>query len=192
MPNCLSITKVIAAAVSSEGSANLQAELSVFMNIKPGTSLADTAAQRGVIGIRAFRAFEKLLFERFGLRPRLLTYILPAAGVGGTGKALRTVEWPLGLPGYNGVIQMTVLDNERVPPLTPVGMFSELKTIIDLGRKTLTYGNKQTQDLEVLPSGHIAHSIVDFTTEWKHPDSKVDKQFRYAEGQTFAPMSFVA
>ena len=95
------------------------------MNIKPGTSLADTAAQRGVIGIRAFRALEKLLFERFGLRPRLLTYILPAAGVGGTGKALGTVEWPLGLPGYNGVIQMTVLDNERVPPLTPVGMFSE-------------------------------------------------------------------
>ena len=100
--SCLSISKVIAAAATHENSADSQkaepAEHSVFMNIKPGTSLADTAAQRGVIGIRAFRALEKLLFERFGLRPRLLTYTLPAAGVGGTGKALGTVEWPLGLP----------------------------------------------------------------------------------------------
>ncbi len=142
-----------------------------------------------MIGTKAFRALEKLLFQRFGLRPRLLNFTLPAAGIGGTGEALGTVEWPLGLPGNNGLIQMTVLDNERVPPLTPVGLFSELKTVIDLGSKTLTYGNKQSQELETLPSGHIAHTIVDFTKAWTHPDRELDKQFRYAKGEEFTPMS---
>ena len=186
-PGCLSISKVIAAVSESS-----QAEPSVVMNIRPGTSLADTAAQRGVIGTKAFRALEKLLFKKFGLRPRLLNFILPAAGIGGTGEALGTVEWPLGLPGNNGVIQMTVLDNERVPPLTPVGLFSELKTVIDLGRKTLTYGNSQSQDLETLPSGHVAHSIVDFTKAWTHPNGELDKQFRYAKGEEFTPLSLRA
>ena len=65
------------------------------MNLRPGTSLADTAAQRGVIGIRTFRALGKLLFERFRLRPRVLEVTLPAVGIGGSGEALATVEWPL-------------------------------------------------------------------------------------------------
>ena len=183
VPTCLSMTKVIAAAAN---------EPTCFMNIRPGTSLADTAAQRGVIGTKAFRALEKLLFQEFGLRPRLLSFTLPAAGIGGTGQALGTVEWPLGLPGNNGLIQMTVLDNERVPPLTPVGLFTELKTVIDLGSRKLTYGNKQSQELETLPSGHIAHSIVDFTKAWTHPDAETDKRFRYKKGEEFSPLSLRA
>ena len=188
VPESPSISKVIAAAAASE---NAQPP-SVYINIRPGTSLADTAAQRGVIGIKAFRALEKLLHKKFGLRPRLLNVTLQADGVGGSGKCLGTVEWPLGLPGYNGVMQMTVIDNERVPPLTPIGMFTELKTIIDLGKQTLTYENSQSQDLEVLPSGHIAHSIVDFTKAWEHPDHEIDKHFRYARGETFKQLSFIA
>ena len=77
---------------------------------------------------------------------------------------MSTVEWAVGLPGINGLIQMTILNSEKVPPLTPVGLFSDLTTLIDLGRNTLTYKNKKSQKLTVLPSGHVSHSIVNFST----------------------------
>ena len=63
-----------------------------YMNVLPGSSLADTAAQRGVVGLKTFRALGKLLFEKFRLRIRLLPYTLPASGTGGSGEALGTVQ----------------------------------------------------------------------------------------------------
>lgn len=75
------------------------------------------------------------MFERFRLRPRLLSYTLPAAGIGGIGDALGTAEWPFGLQGYNGQIAMKVLNNEKALPLTPVGISTDLETVIDLERK---------------------------------------------------------
>ena len=73
----------------------------------------------------------------------MLVYTLPAAGIGGSGQAFGTIELPLGLPGYSGAVQMTVLNIERVPPLTPIGLLTKLKTDIALGHNKMTFGNNK-------------------------------------------------
>ena len=40
------------------------------IEVDPGESLADTAAQSGVIDIRPFWKAEKALFHKFGLKPK--------------------------------------------------------------------------------------------------------------------------
>ena len=85
-----------------------------------------------MIGLKTFRALEKLLYKKVRLKPRILDITLPAAGIGGSGEALATVEWPLGLPGNNGLIQMTILNSDKVPPLTPVGLLGDFESVIDL------------------------------------------------------------
>lgn len=163
-----------------------------YMSVTAGDSLADTAAQRGVIDIKAFRELEYLLFQKFRLKCRSLKFTLPASGIGGSGKSLASVEWPLGLPGLtqHGLIQMTVLDTDRVPPLTPVGLLRDLKALIDLDNNKITYRNKKlcqgTQKMNVLSSGHVSHSIVDFETPWRRPDPESDKLYRYAPKEKFS------
>ena len=59
MSNPLPFTTFVetkAAAIVIEGEVLETTPVSVFMNISPGMSLADTAAQRGVIGLQIFRA----------------------------------------------------------------------------------------------------------------------------------------
>ena len=43
------------------------------LEVEPGESLADTAAQSGVVGLRSFRKAEEALFHQFGLMPRVIS-----------------------------------------------------------------------------------------------------------------------
>ena len=43
------------------------------IEVDPGVSLADTAAQSGVINIPPFRKAEEALFHKFGLKPRVIS-----------------------------------------------------------------------------------------------------------------------
>ena len=42
------------------------------IEVDPGESLADTAAQSGVVDIRPFRKAEEALFNKFGLKPSVI------------------------------------------------------------------------------------------------------------------------
>ena len=55
-------------------------DISTFteLEVDPGESLADTAAQSGVIDLRPFREAEEALFHKFGLKPRVRQWALVA------------------------------------------------------------------------------------------------------------------
>ena len=65
------------------------------IEVDPGGSLADTAAQSGVIDIRPFRKAEEALFHKFGLKPRVIPGDNQAVGIGGKAKVLGKVETPV-------------------------------------------------------------------------------------------------
>ena len=54
------------------------------IEVDPGESLADTAAQSGIIDVRPFRMAEEALFRKFGLKPRVITGDNQALGIGGS------------------------------------------------------------------------------------------------------------
>ena len=62
------------------------------LEVDPGESLADTAAQSGIIDLRPFRKAEEALFYKFGLKPRVINGNNQAVGVGGKAKVLGKVE----------------------------------------------------------------------------------------------------
>ena len=62
------------------------------IEVDPSESLADTAAQSGVIDIRPFRKAEEALFHKFGLKPRVIPGDNQAVGIGGRAKVLGKFE----------------------------------------------------------------------------------------------------
>ena len=82
------------------------------LQVETGHSLADTAAQNGVIGIKAFRNHERRLFE-FGLVPKYLTTSATATGIGGKAEVLDKASVPVGIGGNNGALEFTILSDDR-------------------------------------------------------------------------------
>ena len=96
------------------------------IEVDPGESLADTAAQSGIIDVRLFRKAEEALFHKFGLKPRVIPGDNQAVGIGGRAKVLGKVEMPSGMGGVNGIVKYTVVDSPGVPPLTPVSLLKQV------------------------------------------------------------------
>ena len=129
--------------------------------VDPGESLADTAAQSGVVDIRPFRKAEEALFHKFGLKPRVIPGDNQAVGIGGKAKVLGKVEMPSGMGGVNGIVEYTVVDSPGVPPLTPV--FSTQTSWIDLNSNMMDLKKiETTTTLRTLPSGQVAHKLTEF------------------------------
>ena len=74
------------------------------LEVDPGESLADTAAQSGIIDVRPFRKAEEALFYKSGLKPCVINGNNQAVGIGGKAKVLGKVEMPSGLGGVNGAV----------------------------------------------------------------------------------------
>ena len=87
------------------------------LEVYPGESLADTAAQSGIIDLRPFRKAEEALFNKFGLKLRVIHSNNQAVGIGGKAKVLGKVEMPSGMGGANGVVTYTVVDSPGVSPV---------------------------------------------------------------------------
>ena len=66
--DALSVDQLINSLHSGEGDTTIFTGLEV----DPGESLADTAAQSGIIDLRPFRKAEEALFYKFGLKPRVI------------------------------------------------------------------------------------------------------------------------
>ena len=127
------------------------------IEVDPGESLADTAAQSGVIDVRPSRKAEKALFHKFGLKQRVIPGDNQAVGTGGKAKVLGKVEMPSGSPG--------------APPLTPVSLLKQVGAVIDLNSNTMDLKKiETTTTLRTLPSGHVAHKLTEFAPGgWKAP-----------------------
>ena len=114
------------------------------IEVDPGESLADTAAQSGIIDVRPFRKAEEALFQKFGLKPRVIPGDNQAVGIGGRAKVLGKVEMPSGMGGVNGIVKYTVVDSSGVPPLTPVSLLTQVGAVIDLNSNTMDLKNIET------------------------------------------------
>ena len=133
------------------------------IEVDPGESLADTAAQSGIIDLRPFRKAEEALFHKFGLKPRVIPGDNQAVGIGGRAKVLGKVEMPSGMGGVNGIVKYTVVDKPGVPPLTPVSLLKQVGAVIDLNNNMMDLKKiETTTTLRALPSGHVAHKLTEF------------------------------
>ena len=141
------------------------------IEVDPGESLADTAAQSGIIDVRPFRKAEEALFHKFCLKPRVIPGDNQAVGIGGRAKVLGKVEMPSGMGGVNGIVKYTVVDSPGVPPLTPVSLLEQVDAVIDLNSNTMDLKKiETTTTLRTLPSGHVAHKLTEFAPGgWKAP-----------------------
>ena len=141
------------------------------IEVDPGESLADTAAQSGIIDVRPFRKAEEALFHKFGLKPRVIPGDNQAVGIGGRAKVLGKVEMPSGMGGVNGIVKYTVVDSPGVPPLTPVSLLKQVGAVIDLNSNMMDLKKiGTTTTLRTLPSGHVAHKLTEFAPNgWKAP-----------------------
>ena len=72
------------------------------LEVDAGESLADTAAQSGIIDIRPFRKAEEALFHQIGTKLRVISSNNLAVGIGGKAKVLGKEEMPSGMGGVNG------------------------------------------------------------------------------------------
>ena len=99
------------------------------IEVDPVESLADTAAQSGIIDVRPFRKAEEAPFHKFGLKPRVIPVDNQAVGTGGRAKVLGKVEMPSGMGGVNGIVKYTVVDSLGVPPLTPVSLLKQVGAV---------------------------------------------------------------
>ena len=75
------------------------------IEVDPGESRADTAAQSGIIDVRPFRK----------VKPRVIPGDNQAVGIGGKAKVLGKVEMPSGMGGVNRKVKYTVVDSPGEP-----------------------------------------------------------------------------
>ena len=125
------------------------------IEVDPGESLADTAAQSGVIDVRPFRKAEEALFHKFGLKPRVIPGDNQAESIGGKAKVLRKVEMPSGMGGVNGKVKYTFVDSPRVPPQTPVSLLKQVGAVNDL--------NSNTMDLKKIETTTTFEDLAEWT-----------------------------
>ena len=123
---------------------------SVFIGISldPGMSLADTAAQHGVMGKSAFLAHEAVLWNKHRLRPIKAKNEIHPVGIGGASTVLTRCALPVGIGKVNGLVMFTVLDddnipalNDNVPALTPISTLKVMGAIIDLPGQIMHFAN---------------------------------------------------
>ena len=87
--------------------------------VDPGESLADTAAQSGIIDVRLFRKAEEALFHKFGHKPPVIPGDNQAVGIGGRAKVLGKVGMPSGMGGVNGIVKSDLLFDDQLAQRTP-------------------------------------------------------------------------
>ena len=131
--------------------------------------VVDTAAQSGLIGERALKKISEEL-KRYGLSYRMTNRNGQARGVGGEAVVKGVIELPIGIAGVNGVLEVTVVQ-EDVPLLLPVKLLRELQAVIDFGEEKVTLGGfKRSTNMFRMPSGHVTVSIIEFDAHgWQLP-----------------------
>ena len=159
------------------------------IEVDPGKSLADTAAQSGVSHRHSSVSAEEALFHKFGLKPRVIPGDNQEVDIGGKAKVLGKVEMPSGMGGVNGIVKYTVIDSPGVPPLTPVSLLKQ----VDLNSNTMDLKKiETTTTLRALPSEHAAHKLTEFAPGgWEAPTLEQTELFQ-VRTHVFRPVALPA
>lgn len=146
----------------------------VGLTTSPTMAVVDTAAQDGLIGLKALERLKEQL-TGFGLQINWSSRKAKAHGIGGAAKVAGVAALPLGLAGSSGVLEATVVDNE-VPLLLPVKMLRSLQAVIDVGGECMHLkALNKSVELSQLPSGHLAVDVLDFgPSGFQHPVEAVE------------------
>ena len=146
----------------------------VGLTTSPTMAVVDTAAQDGLVGVRALERLKEQL-TAFGLQISWSSRKAKAHGIGGAAKVVGVAALPLGLAGSSGVLEATVVDNE-VPLLLPVKMLRSLQAVIDVGEECMHLrALNRSVELSRLPSGHLAVDVLDFgPSGFQHPVEAVE------------------
>ena len=130
---------------------------------KSHEGVVDTAAEGGLIGSIALRRLEEVLSYQFGLCcKRLSNQHSSAKRVGGQAKVLEVVLIPMGIDGFNGLLEATVIEGE-VPLLLPVKMMKALQVKIDFRDMTFKAPSCGIDlPMNELPSGHVTIGVTSF------------------------------
>ena len=131
--------------------------------------VVDTAAQDGLIGKPALLRLAEALRNQ-GLKLRWNGKRAQATGVGGKATVIGVVEAPVGVAGVNGLLEMTVVQ-EDIPMLLPIKLLRQLRAVVDLDRDVLDLRKYNAQArLSELPSGHVAVDVMSFDPKgWSIP-----------------------
>ncbi|OLP86862.1 DNA topoisomerase 3-alpha [Symbiodinium microadriaticum] len=149
-----------------------------------GEGIVDTAAQDGLIGKAALLQLTETL-RGFGLQIRWNhAKKAQASGVGGKAKVLGIAELPIGLAGINGLLEVTVVQ-DNVPLLLPIKLLRQLRAVVDLDANLLrlkAYGVETS--MHEMPSGHMSVSVTSYAPEgWSLPHA--------AQTQSLKPEQYV-
>ena len=136
---------------------------------QPQHGVVDTAAQSGLVGIRALQRLEDTL-NSHGLCVAWRDRQAQARGVGGEASVVGVAEVPLGIGGVCGVLECTVVE-EDVPLLIPIRLLRDLGAQIDLAKNEMFLKKYEVRvPLEIMPSGHATTGIVEFgESGWRLP-----------------------
>ena len=154
------------------------------IEVDPGESLADTAAQSPPISEGRRSSLPQVW------TPRVIPGDNQAVGIG-RAKVLGKVEkMPSGMGGVNGIVKYTVVDSPGVPPLTPVSLLNQVGAVIDLNSNTMDLKKiETTTTLRTLPSGHVAHKLTEFAPGgWKAPTLEQTELFQ-VKTDAFRPVT---
>ena len=138
------------------------------IEVDPGESLADTAAQSGVIDIRPVGKAEEALFHKFVLKRVSSLGTTKQWALEAKPRCWERLRCPRGV---NVIVNYTVVDSPGVPPLTPVSLLKQVGAVIDLNSNTMGLKKiETTTTLRALPSRHVAHKLTEFAPGgWKAP-----------------------
>eukprot|EP00971_Amphidinium_carterae_P339033 6476633-Amphidinium_carterae.1 len=156
------------------------------LELESSFGLVDTGAEDAVVGERSLPILTRAL-KRAG---RVLPDIdrreeRSASGIGGTALVLGTVTAELGIGGNEITLPFKVIKDANIPPLLPSTLFARLQAVISYPeQKVQALGTHTSSDLCVLPSGHVAVSVVDFP-----PTAAMESPVTWRAKQYFQAMS---
>ena len=117
-----------------------------------------------------------------------------ANGLGGAAQALGVVRVPTAMGGVCGIIEYTDVASDPVPPLTPVGLLSQIGGVIDIFERVVLLRKSDFQTcFTPLKTGHLQHCILEFPPGgWSAPSREAPEEFRVDPSSPFVPMRFAS
>ena len=131
----------------------------------PGLAILDSGCTKTMHGRGWARDFEREL-EKIGLPHKIKAHTQVFKGVGGQITSEIAKVYPIGLAKAHGEMQSSETDGP-VPLFLSRPFMEELGTVLNLGRRTVSFTKLGVTDLPLIKTsrGHLAVSILDFDLE---------------------------
>eukprot|EP00971_Amphidinium_carterae_P337079 6473732-Amphidinium_carterae.1 len=141
-----------------------------YFVIKEHWGIPDTGALHALVGANSFMSMEQRL-ETMGLTSIPAEPPQAIGGIGGGVEVIAGAKVPVGIAGRPGILSFTIIPG-NIPPLVPLPVLRALKGCVRVAEQRIDWQHGSST-LEVLPSGHLACSLLDGLELFipKHPES---------------------